>query len=83
MDSRWFSEDRKLPSTEQRQAIVDTTTALKNSTLLTRRLTEILETEVSKTYTQEEDYTGDDWARIMFGQFQRRKTLKEIIKLLP
>ena len=83
MDSRWFSEDRKLPKDDIKDAIEESTKALKASTLLSRRLTAILEEEVEKTYTREEQYTDADWDRVVFGLFQRRKTLKEIIKLLP
>lgn len=83
MDTRWFEEDRKLPQSEQAAAKKETEKALTSSTILSRRLTRILEKEVAKTYTVEENYTGADWDRIVFGQFQRRKTLKEIIKLLP
>lgn len=83
MDNRWFREDRKLPKEEQSESMEASREALLSSTLLVRRLTEILEEEVYKTYTKEEDYEGIDWARIVFGQFQRRRTLKEIIKLLP
>ena len=83
MDSRWFAEDRKLPKKDQAESIKESRTALKNSTLLSRRLSHILTQEVEKTYTKEEDYEGTDWAMHMYGLFARRKTLKEIIKLLP
>lgn len=83
MDSRWFREDRKLPKVEQAEAIEESKKALANSTLLIRRLTDILEEEISKTYTSEEDYTSVCWERNVLSQFARRKTLKEIIKLLP
>lgn len=83
MDARWFSEDRKLPRDQREEAQDQTRKALINSTLLIRRLTDILSQEVERTYTKEESYTGPDWERIVFGQFKRRETLKEIIKLLP
>lgn len=83
MDARWFKEDRKLPREEREAAQEESETALRNSTLLIRRLTDILLEEVEKTYTKEENYTANDWARNVYGLFQRRKTLKEIIKLLP
>ena len=83
MDNRWFREDRKLPKEEQAEAVQASRDALLNSTLLVRRMTTMLEEEIYKTYTKEEDYEGIDWSRIVFGQFQRRKVLKEIIKLLP
>ena len=83
MDTRWFKEDRKLPASERDAAITQSKQALQSSNFLVRRLTKILEDEINKTYTKEEDYEGIDWSRIVFGQFQRRKVLKEIIKLLP
>ncbi len=83
MDARWFREDRELPKSEQAKAKTETEKALKAATLLCRRLTEILEEEIDKTYTKEENYTQADWERVVFGLFQRRKVLKEIIKLLP
>ena len=83
LDSRWFVEERTLPQEEQAAAKKEIEKALKASTILSRRLITILEKEVAKTYTVEESYTGADWDRVVYGQFQRRKTLKEIIKLLP
>lgn len=83
MDTRWFAEDRQLPELERAKAQKESEKALKSATILSRRLTRILEREVEQTYTVEEDYTGPDWDRVVYGQFQRRKTLKEIIKLLP
>ena len=83
MDVRWLREDRKLPKHEQAKAIEESTKALKNSTLLIRRLTTILEEEVEKTYATEESYEGEGWAVKVQRMFARRQTLKEIIKLLP
>lgn len=83
IDSRWFAEDRKLPKSEQRKAIEDSKEAIKSSTLITRRLKSILQDEVEKTYTREEDYEGEGWERKVLAQVARRKTLKEIIALLP
>lgn len=83
LDSRWFAEERQLPASEQAEAKKATEKALRSATILSRRLARILKVEVDKTYVVEEDYTGPDWDRIIFGQAQRRKTLKEIIKLLP
>ena len=83
MDARWFKEDRALPSDQRAAAKEESEKALRNSTLLIRRLTAILSEEVHRTYTKEESYTGRDWERVVYGQFKRRETLKEIIKLLP
>ena len=83
MDTRWLREDRKLPKAEQAKAIEESKKALKNSTLLVRRLTYILEEEVEKTYATEDSYEGADWERTIQRMFARRQTLKEILKLLP
>jgi hypothetical protein len=83
MDSRWFKEDRELPVSERGEAKEKSEKALKGSTLIIRRLTSILEEEVDKTYSTEESYEGEGWERKMTKMFERRKTLKEIIKLLP
>ncbi len=83
MDNRWFKEDRKLPKAEQAKAIAESEKALNSATLLNRRLQLILEEMIEKTYTSEEDYTNVAWERTVLAMFERRKTLKEIIKLLP
>lgn len=83
MDSRWFKEDRKLPKGEQAKAIEESKKALQNSTFLSRRLKAILEEEVEKTYSNEEDYMGPGWKRKILANANRRWTLQEIIKLLP
>ena len=83
MDSRWFKEDRKLPRSEQDKAVKESKKALENSTLITRRLKDILEEEVAKTITTEESYEGKGWAVKVQRLFARRQTLKEIIKILP
>jgi len=83
MDSRWFKEDRALPRSERDEAKAKSEKALEASTLMSRRLTSILEEEVEKTYTSEEAYEGEGWERKVAKLFERRRTLKEIIKLLP
>ena len=83
MDARWFKEDRALPASERAEAHAKSEKALKASTLMARRLTQILEDEVAKTYASEESYEGVGWERKVAKLFERRKTLKEIIKLLP
>jgi hypothetical protein len=83
MDSRWFAEDRKLPKAEQAQAKLETEKALKAATLLSRRLKQILQDEVEKTYTKEEDYEGIGWEFQVTKLFARRQTLNEIINLIP
>ena len=83
MDSRWFEEDRKLPKSEQKIAQEQSEKALKNSTLLTRRLTKILEDQIEKTYLQEEDFSDPAYNLKVIASASERKALKGIIKLLP
>lgn len=83
MDSRWFKEDRALPKNEQAEAVRESEKALKASTLLVRRLKLILEDEIQKTYRNEEDYARDNWQQVVLASAARRKTLKEVINLLP
>lgn len=83
MDSRWFKEDRALPKNEQAEAVRESEKALKASTLLVRRLKLILEDEIQKTYRNEEDYARDNWHQVVLASAARRKTLKEVINLLP
>lgn len=83
MDSRWFVEDRKGPPDEIAESIEKSTIALKNSTLLTRRLKVILETEIDATNRKDEDFSNPTWEREAIANISRRKALREIIKLLP
>jgi len=83
VDSRWFKEDRALPKNEQAEAVRESEKALKASTLLVRRLKLILEDEIQKTYRNEEDYARDNWQQVVLASAARRKTLKEVINLLP
>jgi hypothetical protein len=84
LDSRWFKEDR-VPGDPAltKQQTEETDKALRNSTLLVRRLTQILEEEVERTYLEEEKYEHPEWERLVLASASRRKTLHEIIKLLP
>lgn len=82
MDSRWFIEDKKLPKEEQQAAIEQSKKALKNSTLFQRRLESILQRELETSYRKEEDFEVDNWERIHVAEVSRRKTLKDIIKLI-
>lgn len=83
MDSRWFKEDRSLPKTDQTKAQKESEEALKNSTLLIRRLTQILEDEIAQTYRSDEDFTNPQWHTQAIANAATRKTLKKVIKLLP
>ena len=82
MDSRWFAEDRKLPHHEQAEAKEATVTALRNSTLMHRRLVDILEGMFDKTLRNEEDFEQPDYAINAAANASRRKTIREIQTLL-
>lgn len=83
MDSRWFKEDRQLPKGEREDAKAKTEEALKNSTLIVRLLTTIIEEEIEMTYRVEEKIEDPAYERLIIASASRRKALKDIIKLLP
>ena len=56
INSRWYKEDRTQPKGEIQKAKDETAKALRNSTLITRRLKRILDEEIKKTYLKEEAY---------------------------
>ena len=83
MDARWFKEDRiKYPRSELDAQIRKSETALRNSTLIRRRLQEMLEEDIEKTYLIEEDFDDPAWQRKTIAAAAERKTLRRIIKLL-
>ena len=82
MDSRWFKEDRELPKEEQAEAKEASRIALKNSTLMHRRLGTILEEMFEKTLTNDEDFENPSWERLNIANASRRKTIRDIQKLL-
>ena len=82
MDARWFKEDRALPKHEQHEAKGLTRAALKNSSLMHRRLGLILEEMYEKTLTNEEDFDNPEWNTRAIASASRRKTIREIQTLL-
>lgn len=83
VDTRWYKEDREqYPRSEVKEQIEKTEQALRNSTLLTRRLTRILEEDIEKTYLVEEDFDDPAWQRKTIAAAAERKTLRRIMKLL-
>jgi len=84
MDSRWFKEDReKYKGEELKEQMEQSKTALKNSTLFSRRLVSILEEEMEQTYRSDEDFSKLDWHTEAIANAATRKTIRRIIKLLP
>lgn len=82
MDGRWFKEDRALPKEDQKEAMATSETALKNSTLFQRRLINILEDLVEETLKDDEDFNKRDWSTKAVANASRRKTIRQIIKLV-
>ncbi len=83
LDQRWFKEDRALPKDEREQAQVATEVALRNSTLMSRRLKAILEEEYEKCIVIEEDFASPGWTKRILALNARRRTLREIASILP
>jgi hypothetical protein len=83
VDNRWFKEDRENhPRSELKKQQAESEKALRASTLLTRRLTDILKEDIEKTYLVEEDFGDPAWERKTIAAAAERKTLRRIMKLL-
>jgi hypothetical protein len=84
LNDRWFKEDRKAYSgVELSKQKSETEKALRNSTVLLRRLKEMLEEDIEKTYLTEEEYDTVGWERKVLACAVERKTLRKILDLLP
>ena len=83
MDSRWFKEDRALPKSEQKEAIQASELALKNSTLMSRRLKAILKQLEEECNTNDYDFNDNNWSQRAIANASKRKTLQDIYKLIP
>ena len=83
MDSRWFKEDRdQYPRSEQKEQIEKSEKALRNSTLLRRRLQDILTEDLQRTYLVEEAFDDPAWERKTIAAAAERKTIRRYLKLL-
>ena len=83
MDARWFKEDRtKYPRSEQQEQIEKSKKALRNSTLMRRRLQDILTEDLEKAYLIEEDFDDPAWERKTIAAAAERKTIRRYLKLL-
>lgn len=83
MDSRWLAEDREIVGKEdQFKAIEESKKALRNSTFIRDRLDRILDTMLEKAYVDDEDFKQDSWKLNAVANASRRKTLREIKKLI-
>jgi len=84
MDGRWFKEDRAEAKDAKELAKIqaESEKALKNSTLFQRRLERILNEVIEMSERNDEDFTEPNWQLIHAANIARRKTLREIIKLI-
>ena len=83
MDIRWFKEDReKYPRSEQKEQIEKSAVALRNSTLMRRRLTDIMIEDLERTYLVEEDFEDPAWERKTIAAAAERKVIRRYLKLL-
>jgi len=86
MDGRWFKEDREIARKDRSVPLEklkkESTAALKNSTLFSRRLESILDDLIEESNRDDEDFSKLDWERVHVANVSRRKTLREIKKLI-
>ena len=83
MDTKWFKEDReKYPRSEQKEQIEKSEKALRNSTLMRRRLQDMLNEDLAKTYLTEEDFDDPAWERKTIAAAAERKVIRRYLKLL-
>lgn len=81
LNSEWFAEDRKFPKEEIEAQKKETEKALRNSTVIVRRLTQILEQRLKKCDTDEEQV--DEAYPFKVAQVSgKRKAYKDILNLL-
>ena len=84
LDTRWFKEDYVAGNKEKTsENKIASEKAIRAATISHRRLTTILKEEVQKTCSTEEDFADPAWERKVLASASRRKTLLEIINLLP
>ena len=80
----WYAEDRDTYKGEElKEQMSATEKAVRASSLVISRLTRILESQIKKTYSTEEDFDDPAWERKTIAAAAERKVLRRIIKLLP
>lgn len=84
LDARWFKEDRVPgdPPLSKQQA-ASTEEAIRNSSIIVRRLKRIIKEDIEKTYEVEEDFDNPAWERKTIAAAAERKVLRRYLKLLP
>jgi hypothetical protein len=84
INERWFKEDRELYTGEELDTQKEETEkAIKNSSLLSRRLKRILEEDIERTLATEENFDDPAWERKTIAAAAERKTLRRVINILP
>jgi len=84
LDSRWFQEDRVAgDNTLSKAQTASTDEAIRNSTIIVRRLKRIINEDIEKTYAVAEDFDNPAWERLTIAAASERKVLRRYLKLLP
>ncbi len=84
LKQEWFEEDRvSYKGQELKEQMDKSEKAIRASTLLTRRLRAMIEKDIEKTYSIEEDFTNPAWERLTIAAAAERKVLRRYLKLLP
>ena len=84
LSDRWLKEDREQYKGEElRKQKEQTDKALRNSTLLSRRLIRIIKEDLEAASKQEENFDDPAWERKTIAAASERKTLRRIMELLP
>lgn len=84
LSDRWFKEDRELyKGPELKEQKAESEKAIRNSTILIRRLRAMLEEDIEKTYLSEEQFDNPAWERIVLAAAAERKALRRVLNLLP
>jgi hypothetical protein len=86
MDSKWFEEDRAIARKDKSQDFAklkaESEKALKNSTLFARRLNKMVDDMIAASERDDEDFSKPNWELQNVANASRRKTLREIKKLI-
>ena len=86
MDTTWFKEDRQLAKNDPEKSLEEhkaaTKAALLNSSIMRDRLERILNEMIESSIVNDEDFSKPNWEREFVANASRRKTLREIKKLI-
>lgn len=80
----WFKEDRAMYKgpelTKEKKA---TEKAIRNSTIVTRRLRRILNEDLDRCFQEEEDFDDPAWERKTIAAAAKRSYIRRLLKILP